>query len=123
MDRTTSSIQGVSSILLCRTGGVCPRTEECRCDRGNNISPLPGSSLHSSEEEFGEKTGHSGPVDPEQINTLSVIQNDHHQGHKAGPTSRCLYNIYKLKRCILAHPGHALLSEVPGVQVEVEEVD
>ena len=109
MVRSPSTIPTLPSELLTPTRGVYYSASTSRSYRGGNISPLSGSPIFSSKEEYRQKTGHPRPVNSQSLHSLSNLQDDHPQGSSIDVAGRGLRNVDRPERCLLAYPDPSLL--------------
>ena len=118
----SSSFSSFSSSVHSTAGGVCEGSSGSRGYSGNEFYPVSRASFFRSQEEFDQETGNSRPVNPEQINSVSIIQNDNDSRRTSGDSGKRLRDFNRFEGCVLAYSGSSLLCQVPRVCNRGKEV-
>ena len=119
---STSSLQSIFSTIQSSIGGICTSPPASGCHPSSQGTPLPGATFPGPEEEFRQKEGYLRPIDPESINQLSILQDDHSTRRLGGFAIQRLGGVNRLQGRILAYPDSSIFSKVLRVQDRGQKV-
>ena len=122
MEGPSTSVPPLLSGVHSTAGRVCVGSSPSWGHRGDILYPLSGSSLFCPKEGNRQKTGHPRPVNPQQINSMPILQDDHCSRCKERVTRSRLCNFNRFEGCVLAYSYCETFPEIPGISDRKKEV-
>jgi len=113
-ETTACGLQG--SILYTSSAGRCSRNAYDDGNCSNNRKDRSVAALNCRQERYHQKENGVGYVSPEQIHSVSKIQNDYNQSSQTSNFGRGMDGDSRLEECILACSDSPQVSTITGVQ-------
>ena len=112
LERASSQVP-VLPASFTSIGGIRHYTPQVGCLRGGQVLGLPRATFFSTEKEHRQEEGDSRPLYPQQVHSMSSLQDDNHPESKGDSTKGHLHHLSRHGGGILPCPYTPKLPVVP----------